>query len=53
MAGLKAKEIKIMEWPARSPDLNPIENLWGILAKEVYQDGRQFDRVSELRDCVM
>jgi len=41
-----------MDWPARSPDLNPIENLWGILVRKVYRNNRQFETVAELKTAI-
>lgn len=45
---LSSKKVRVLPWPARFPDLNPIENVWGYLARKVYAHGRQFNNVSEL-----
>uniref|UniRef100_A0A3P9N8F0 Tc1-like transposase DDE domain-containing protein n=1 Tax=Poecilia reticulata TaxID=8081 RepID=A0A3P9N8F0_POERE len=37
--------ITLLDHPACSPDLNPIENIWGWMAREVYKNGHQFQTV--------
>lgn len=46
-------DIETLEWPAKSPDMNPIENIWGILARKVYDNGRkQFTSKKELEKAI-
>ena len=44
MAGLSAEKSRL----SFSPDLNPIENLWGLLTRKVFINGRQFRTKEEL-----
>lgn len=39
-------------WPSKSPDMNIIENVWSMLARKVYENGRQYDTKEELKKAV-
>jgi len=32
---LRVNDVQVLEWPGNSPDMNPIENIWGILKAEM------------------
>lgn len=44
--------IENMDWPSKSPDLKIIEQCWGMLARAVYADNKQFDSIEELKICI-
>ena len=52
-AWFEAKKIEQVWWPARSPDLNPIENIWGIILRHIYADQKQYNSVAELKVVVL
>uniref|UniRef100_A0A8R1ETC7 HTH_Tnp_Tc3_1 domain-containing protein n=1 Tax=Caenorhabditis japonica TaxID=281687 RepID=A0A8R1ETC7_CAEJA len=51
-AFLASKKIKVLDWPACSPNLNPIESVWGFLTRSVYKNGKHYNSISELKDAV-
>ncbi|XGW23090.1 hypothetical protein V3C99_005379 [Haemonchus contortus] len=50
---LQRHGVAVMDWPACSPDCNPIENLWGIMARRVYLNNRQYNSVEELKAAIL
>ncbi len=49
---LKDHKICVLDWPAKSPDLNPIEHLWDHLKRQLAKYPREASGVHELWECV-
>ncbi len=47
------KGVRVMEWPARSPDFNPVENLFGRIVRKVYEGNKQFDTINQLKLAIL
>lgn len=49
---LENKEIRVLEWPPYSPDLNLIENVWGIMCQTMYHQGKTYTNTDDLWEAV-
>ncbi|KAI3361146.1 hypothetical protein L3Q82_013345 [Scortum barcoo] len=50
---LQDEGIDAMDWPVRSPDLNPIEHIWDIMSRSIHQRHVAPQTVQELADALV
>ncbi|XGW15474.1 hypothetical protein V3C99_001164 [Haemonchus contortus] len=46
---IASRNITVLECPACSPDLNPMENVWAFIVKKIYDEAKQYNTVEELK----
>ncbi len=40
-AELRSRRVRVLNWPACSPDISPIENIWCIIKRKIHQRWQQ------------
>ena len=50
---MEQQQIATLPWPSKSPDINPIENVWGKITKKMYRQDFRPRNQDELRQKIV
>ena len=50
---LLEQKIRLPDYSECCPDINPIENLWGLIVAKVYERGLHYSLISELKNVIL
>ncbi len=53
MVGSEYNDFILLKWPSQSPDLNPIEQLWDVLQRDIRIMDVQTTNMQKLCDAMM
>ena len=45
---LEHRNVEVLDWPPYSPDLNPVETMWSIISRRLYEGGAQYNSETAL-----
>ena len=49
---LQKNRFNLLRYPACSSDLNPTEDIWGWMARDMYRNGKQYSTKNELQEAI-
>ena len=49
---LEDKNIDVLEWAPHSPDCNHIEHLWAIIVRRIYEGGKEYRTIEDLKNAI-
>lgn len=50
---LRRNSVEVLDWPACSPDMNPMENIWGHLVRKIYEHNQTYSSLQGLRSAIL